>query len=150
MPKSRYEPWGIFRKPVEGTVAANLRKWKTGGLARVDAARPFGDVLLCGRASPEERKLATHPALKPQRLMRHLVQSVLPLGEGTVLDPFAGSGSTLAAAEALGVRAIGLERNHEYALEAADAIPRLASFTIAAGPKNTNVRRLRRSRTIGT
>ncbi len=31
MPRSAWEPWVIFRKPCAGTVAENLRKWKTGG-----------------------------------------------------------------------------------------------------------------------
>jgi site-specific DNA-methyltransferase (adenine-specific) len=131
MPKSNFEPWGIFRKPLEGTVAANLRKWKTGGFRRVSEDLPFGDVFKCPPASDEERRLAEHPTLKPQRLMRHLVRAVLPLGEGVVLDTFDGSGSTLAAAEAIGVHAIGLERNEEYAAKAVRAIPRLKAYSAA-------------------
>lgn len=130
MPKSNFEPWGIFRKPCEGRVADNLRLWRVGGFRRVSDEQPFGDVLRCPPATSEERNLASHPSLKPQRLMRHLVRAVLPLGEGTVLDPFAGSGSTLAAAEAVGYRAIGVERNAEYATEAAVAIPRLAGYVL--------------------
>src|SRR5437762_3815468 len=34
MPRSCWEPWGIFRKPMEGTVAENLRRWGAGGLDR--------------------------------------------------------------------------------------------------------------------
>jgi len=131
MPKSNFEPWGIFRKPCEGRVAANLRKWKTGGLRRIGEEQPFGDVFRCPPAA-QERKLSNHPTFKPQKLMRHLVRASLPLGEGVVLDTFAGSGSTLAAAEAIGYQAIGLERNQEYAEEAVYAIPRLASINTSA------------------
>ena len=46
--------------------------------------------------------------------MRWLVRLVTPPG-GVVLDPFAGSGSTLVAARAEGVRCIGIEREDEYA-----------------------------------
>ena len=35
MPRSCWEPWGLFRKPCEGRVQDNLLKWKTGGLMRV-------------------------------------------------------------------------------------------------------------------
>ncbi|MBI3977589.1 MAG: site-specific DNA-methyltransferase [Chloroflexi bacterium] len=126
MPRSHFEPWGIFRKPCEGRVADNLRKWKTGGLRRISEAQPFADVFACPPAGQAERRIAAHPSLKPQRLMRHLVRASLPLGEGTVLDTFSGSGSTLAAAEAVGYRAIGLEKNPEYAHLAVEAIPALA------------------------
>ena len=37
-----------------------------------------------------ERRIAQHPSLKPQSFLRQLVRAVLPLGEGTILDPFAG------------------------------------------------------------
>ena len=56
----------------------------------------------------------THPTVKPTDLMRWLVRLVTPPG-GVVLDPFAGSGSTLVAARAEGVRCIGIEREDEYA-----------------------------------
>ena len=130
MPKSNFEPWGVFRKPFEGRVADNLRVWKAGGLRRISEDQPFGDVFRCPPASQEERKMAAHPSLKPQLLMRHLVRASLPLGEGVVLDTFAGSGSTLAAAEALGYRAIGLEKNAEYVKVAARAIPKLAQLEL--------------------
>lgn len=132
MPKSYFEPWGVFRKPFTGRVADNLRKWGTGGLRRVNGEQPFGDVFRCPPASPQERRIAPHPSLKPQLLMRHLVRASLPLGTGVILDPFAGSGSTLAAAEAVGYRAIGLESNPEYVELATKAIPELARLAIQA------------------
>jgi site-specific DNA-methyltransferase (adenine-specific) len=53
---------------------------------------------------------------------------VLPLGEGIILDPFAGSGSTLAAAEAVGYESIGIEKDSRYFELACKAIPKLAVF----------------------
>jgi site-specific DNA-methyltransferase (adenine-specific) len=50
---------------------------------------------------------------------------LIPLGEGTVLDPFAGAASTLAAAEAVGYRSIGIEKDARYFDTARDALPKL-------------------------
>lgn len=54
-----------------------------------------------------------HPTVKSQALMRHLVRLVCPKG-GIVLDPFAGSGSTLVAAVTEGMKFVGIEREPEY------------------------------------
>jgi len=125
MPRSMWEPWLIFRKPIEGRVQDNLRKWKTGGFRRPSSDKPFGDVIQSGPTRKSERSLAPHPSLKPQALLRQLVRAVLPLGEGVVLDPFAGSGSTIAAAEAVGYRSIGIEKDVRYFDLACEAIPKL-------------------------
>src|SRR5690606_36857063 len=55
----------------------------------------------------------THPTVKPLALMRYLITLVTPPG-GIVLDPFAGSGSTLVACAELGIPAIGIELSEEY------------------------------------
>jgi site-specific DNA-methyltransferase (adenine-specific) len=52
-----------------------------------------------------------HPHEKPVALLRYLIQK---LGAASVLDPFAGSGSTLVAAQSLGVRAVGVEIEERY------------------------------------
>lgn len=131
MPRSGWEPWGLFRKPIsEPTVAENLRRWGTGGFRRTGDDEPFWDLYECAPARPPERTLAPHPSLKPQRLMRHLVRASLPLGKGVVYDPFAGSGSTLAAAASLGYSAIGTERDALYYAMALRAIPALAKLDV--------------------
>lgn len=128
MPRSMWEPWLIFRKPLDGRVQDNLRKWGTGGFRRPSSAKPFGDVIRSSPTRTKERALAPHPSLKPQSFLRQVVRGVLPLGEGIVLDPFCGSGSTLAAAEAVGYRSIGVERDPQYFELACNAIPRLARY----------------------
>ena len=125
MPRSMWEPWVVFRKPVEGRVQDNLRRWKTGGFRRPSEDKPFGDVIKSAPTRKVERDLAPHPSLKPQAFLRQVVRGVLPLGEGVVLDPFAGAGSTLAAAEAVGYRSIGIEKDPHYFDLAVRAIPAL-------------------------
>ena len=128
MPRSMWEPWIVCRKPLEGRVQDNLRKWKTGGFRRPTPDKPFGDVLASRPTRKVERDLAPHPSLKPQAFMRQVVHAALPLGEGVLLDPFAGSGSTLAAAEAVGYASIGIERDPEFFSLAREAIPNLAKL----------------------
>ncbi|NLF41025.1 site-specific DNA-methyltransferase, partial [bacterium] len=111
MPRSMWEPWLVYRKPIEGRVQDNLRKWKTGGFRRPSEDRPFGDAIKSSPTRSCERGIAPHPSLKPQAFMRQIVRGVLPLGEGVVVDPFAGAGSTLAAAEALGYESLGVEQD---------------------------------------
>lgn len=130
MPRSMWEPWLLFRKPLDGTVASNLRKWGTGGLRRVSDKAPFGDVIRSSPTRPAERNIANHPSLKPQALMRQLVRAILPLGEGVVLDPFAGSGSTLAAAEHVGYHSVGVELDPTYLALASESIPALAALDV--------------------
>jgi len=128
IPRSMWEPWVVLRRPVEGRVADNLRQWKTGGFRRISDDQPFGDVIKSAPTSKAERALAPHPSLKPQAFLRHIVRGALPLGEGVILDPFAGSGSTLAAANALGLHSVGVESDPRYVKMATSAVPALSSF----------------------
>lgn len=128
MPRSMWEPWLVFRKPLEGRVQDNLRKWGTGGFRRPSATHPFGDVIRSAPTRKDERALAPHPSLKPQEFLRRVVRGVLPLGEGLVLDPFCGAGSTLAAANAVGYASVGVEKDRQYFEIATQAVPRLAAY----------------------
>lgn len=130
MPRSMFEPWVVLRRPLEGRVQDNLRKWKTGGFRRIAKEKPFGDVIRSRPTSAAERRVAPHPSLKPQEFLRQVVRASLPLGDGIVLDPFAGSGSTLAAANAVGYSSIGIENNPRYIALAREAIGRLARIEV--------------------
>lgn len=126
MPRSAWEPWGLFRKPCEGRVQDNLRKWKTGGLRRISPDAPFSDVISSAPTRPEERSLSPHPSLKPQSFMRQIVRASLPLGVGVVLDPFMGGGSTIGAAVSVRYESIGVELDPAFLKIATEGIPRLA------------------------
>ncbi len=113
--RGTYEPWMLFRKPIEErTVAINLRKWGTGALRRINTDQPIPDTLQSGKTPKIEEAISDHPTLKPQQLMRILVRSLLPLGKGKVLDPFCGSGATIAACKAIGYDSIGIEIDDLY------------------------------------
>ena len=83
-------------------------------------------MIMSERTPRKERDIADHPSLKPQSFLRQIVYAALPLGEGIVVDPFMGSGSTIAAAEAVGISSIGIERHREYFEMSSDVIPKLA------------------------
>jgi site-specific DNA-methyltransferase (adenine-specific) len=132
MPRSCFEPWGLFRKPIsERRVSQNLKKWGAGGLRRTPDGRPFPDVLRSETPPDAEVKIASHPSLKPQKFLRQLVWGALPLGQGIVLDPFMGSGSTIAAATALGLESVGIEIDEHFYEMAVSAVPRLATIEVA-------------------
>jgi site-specific DNA-methyltransferase (adenine-specific) len=62
-----------------------------------------------------------HPTEKPAAVIDPLIRYSVPLG-GLVLDPFAGSGSTLLTARSLGRRAIGIEAREDYCEAAAERL----------------------------
>jgi len=89
-----------------------------GGDATPGVGRSSGSAsrfFYCAKASRAERGEGNvHPTVKPLALMRYLCRLITPPG-GLVLDPFAGSGSTLIAAVAEGFEAVGIEREAAYA-----------------------------------
>ena len=142
MPRSGWEPWGLFRRPCDGRVQDNLRKWKTGGLRRISRSQPFSDVIQSAPTRAAERAIAPHPSLKPQSLMRQIVRAALPLGIGVILDPFMGGGSTIAAAVYTGYRSIGLESDWRYFRMAEQAIPELARLEVEGACSDREIRQL--------
>jgi DNA modification methylase len=65
------------------------------------------------KASAAERQGVTHPTVKPLDLMAYLCRLITP-PNGTILDPFMGSGTTIKAAMSEGFKAIGIERDPDY------------------------------------
>jgi len=91
------------------------------GLFPEDGDASASRFFYCAKADQSERRNSKHPTVKPVALMRYLVRLVCPAG-GLVLDPFAGSGTTIEAARLEHCRAIGIEREVEYC---ADILERL-------------------------
>lgn len=134
MPRVWWEPWLVYRKPFDARLRDHLSEWGTGGLRRESENRPFTDLLEDGKTPKEEKEITkranpdgedAHPNQKPQYLMRELCHASLPLQEGTILDPFMGSGATIAGAEALGYDAVGIEIDETFYKMAQNAIPEL-------------------------
>jgi len=88
-----------------------------GGMGRAgDAQVSYGDsggasrFFYCGKATKRERGPGNdHPTVKPLDLMKYLLTLLSTPDGGVILDPFAGSGTTLLAAQQLGRRSIGVE-----------------------------------------
>lgn len=78
------------------------------GSARKPQRRNVGNVLSC-----KPVRGGDHPTEKPEDLLRTLLSVVSAEGD-TILDPFAGSGSTLLAAKSLGMKSIGIEADERY------------------------------------
>ena len=81
---------------------------------------PFqSNMRVNGPRESEKDKFATkvknnHPTVKPLKLMEYLIKLIMPPKDGVLLDPFAGSGTTVLAARKLGYTAIGIEKEQEY------------------------------------
>lgn len=83
-----------------------------------NASRFFKSIIYQAKSSKSDRNSNgaiknIHPTCKPTKLMEYLIKMVTTKG-GIVLDPFAGSGSTLVAAKQNGYQYIGIEMTEEY------------------------------------
>ena len=90
-----------------GQVEATDNYGDSGGASR------FFDVAKAPKRERPEVNGVKHTTVKPLTLMRYLVRMVTPPG-GIVLDPFAGSGTTIEAALLEGFQSIGIELTDEY------------------------------------
>jgi len=101
---------GALGKNVYGKYANNKLATNAGGLGDIGGASRF---FYCAKASKKERGDSKHPTVKPLSLMRYLCRLITP-PEGIILDPFAGSGTTLEAAILEGFNVVGIEKEHDY------------------------------------
>lgn len=108
-PRDEESGWAMGDQP------ADLRDAGTGSAARFFESYPFDDqpVFYQAKAGKDDRAGSKHPTVKPIALMQALVRHVTPPG-GTVLDPFAGSGTTGEAALREGFNCVLMEAEPEY------------------------------------
>lgn len=134
-----HEPFCFARKPLEGTVAQNIAKWGVGAI-NIDACRipadddawpgpshrlehPGGrhppNIYRATKPSTGEKREGleatqdTHPTIKPAKMIRWMLELITPAG-GTVLEPFAGSGTAFVAARGLDLTIIAAELDPAY------------------------------------
>ena len=103
---------GRFRQQAEFVV------WASNGKLPID--RPVPVLPGVFRAANVQGVQRIHQTQKPEEIMRQICKICLP--GGRILDPFAGSGSTLAAAELEGYDSVGVELSEEIAKSAAERL----------------------------
>lgn len=106
------------KEPSAHGLSGNM--YGTASLATTRAAcEPRGDAgsaarfFYCAKADQSERAASKHPTVKPLALMQWLVRLVAPRG-ALILDPFAGSGTTVEACMVEQMRFLAIEREAEY------------------------------------
>jgi site-specific DNA-methyltransferase (adenine-specific) len=121
-------PVGLF-PDAPGQLAASIEDGKEQGnrvygsmkrggphhVPRIEGTKSASRFFYCAKASRKERGEGNaHPTVKPLELMKYLLTLLSTPTGGVILDPFAGSGTTLLAAKALGRRCIGIELEPTY------------------------------------
>lgn len=107
------------------------KRQQTGFGMGAGGAVGFGDngtasrFFYCAKANKHDRAGSNHPTVKPLALIRYLAKLITP-PNGTIIDPFAGSGTTLEAAHETGFWAIGIENEEGYMSDIRKRIARLA------------------------
>lgn len=104
----------------ESSQSRFLYQSKASGRDRGNQPAESAGPLFPGDEIPEFRNF--HPTVKPLALMEYLCRLTATPTGGIILDPFAGSGTTLIAALRQGRRAVGIEQNAEYCEIAAERL----------------------------
>lgn len=129
-------PWGPSWEPITFAVYVSRPSNRARGDGRLAARLRRQSVIRVPRANAGqlEDRCNPHPTPKPVALLRQLIESSSLLGE-TVLDPFAGGGSTLFAALVEDRRAIGIEIDESYCEHIAKRLDVTGQATLfATGP----------------
>lgn len=101
--------WGEHKQLADFENGQRVRSTTT---AERSPGAPMGDVWEIGVIAPVAKERTGYPTQKPEALLRRLIQALTFEGD-TVLDPYVGSGTTLAAAAAEDRRAIGIDQSEE-------------------------------------
>nr|PZN17910.1 MAG: hypothetical protein DIU78_23705 [Pseudomonadota bacterium] len=100
--------WGSGRQ--RAVIDANGRRRRSSTTAEPSPGTPLGDVWDISIVAPVARERTGYPTQKPEALLERLVEACTYPGD-LVLDPYCGSGTTLAVCARLGRDAIGIDRS---------------------------------------
>lgn len=128
--------------PGQGAEHNRMKEYSASVRGHFDNGGSAARFFYSAKASKADRAGSKHPTVKPISLMEWLATLITPPG-GTVLDPFAGSGTTGAAARNKGFACILIEREAEYVEDirrrlSAPAMPQVAAAVAAQQPANDN------------
>jgi DNA modification methylase len=122
-------PWSQEHEYIQFAIYGYTKTERAEGAGRLAARLRRGTILSYQRLNSVQ--VVNHPTEKPVALLRELIESSSCIGE-TVLDPFAGSGSTLVAATLEGRKSIGVEIEERYCEVAAKRLEALSRLSNAA------------------
>ena len=112
--RNEWESIVLVQKPLLNNHWETLQKTGVGVFKTINEDGSFQSNILEGYYSKSENKFA-HCTVKPLELIKKLILTLVPKSEDNiVLDPFAGSGTTLVAAQQLGYHYTGIEIEEEY------------------------------------
>lgn len=113
--RNEWEAVCILQKPLKNDYASTFLEFGTGLFYTKTAEGGFQSNILEGVARDKGEDFNVHCTVKPVSLMKKLIEIFVPKTDGClILDPFAGSGTTLVAAQELNIPYIGIEIVSEY------------------------------------
>jgi len=113
--RNEWEAIVLVQKPLINNYIETLEINGIGALKTILPDNSFQSNILEGYSKGHDEKFDVHCTIKPLDLVKKLLETLVPLkSENTVLDPFAGTGTTLVAAKELGLGFVGIEIESNY------------------------------------
>lgn len=113
--RNEWEAICVLQKPLINNYLETLQEYGTGLFYTKDRFGGFQSNILEDIQREKTEEFNVHCTVKPIALMRKLVEIFVPRLENSILiDPFAGSGTTLLAAQEFGIRYVGIEIVPDY------------------------------------
>ena len=113
--RNEWEAIVLVQKPLLNNYWETLQKTDVGVFKTVNGDGSFQSNILEGYNNKSKDEKFDHCTVKPLMLIKKLIDTLVPPSEkNIVLDPFAGSGTTLVAAQELGFDFVGIEIENNY------------------------------------